>query len=67
MEQTTLKIEGMTCHHCVHAVQTRLSKMAGVKVDEVKIGSAVIERDPAVATMAAIAEAIADEGYTLST
>lgn len=67
MEQTNLTIEGMTCHHCVHAVQNRLSKMPGVKVNEVKIGSAKIERDPAVATMAAIAEAIADEGYTLST
>ncbi|MDE3053721.1 MAG: heavy-metal-associated domain-containing protein [Gemmatimonadota bacterium] len=67
MEHTTLKIEGMTCHHCVHAVQNRLAKMPGVKVGEVKIGSAVIERDPAVATIDAIAEAIADEGYTLST
>ncbi len=67
MEQTSLKIEGMTCHHCVHAVQNRLSKMPGVKVNEVTIGAAKIERDPQLASMAAIAEAIADEGYTLST
>jgi copper chaperone len=67
MEETTLKIEGMTCHHCVHAVSSRLAKMPGVKVDEVKIGSATIHRDPTLASMTAIAEAIADEGYTLAT
>jgi copper chaperone len=67
MEQVTLKIEGMTCHHCVHAVSNRLAKMPGVKVDDVQIGSAKINRDPELASMAAIAEAIADEGYTLST
>ena len=64
MEQVTLEIEGMTCQHCVHAVSTRLSKMPGVKVDEVQIGSARIHHDPAVATLDAIEEAIADEGYT---
>jgi copper chaperone len=67
MEQVTLKIEGMTCQHCVHAVNSRLSKMPGVKVDEVQIGSARLHRDPAVATLDAIEEAIADEGYTAFT
>ena len=67
MEQVTLEIEGMTCQHCVHAVSTRLSKMPGVKVDEVQIGSARIHHDPAVATLDAIEEAIADEGYTAFT
>lgn len=67
MEQVTLKIEGMTCQHCVHAVSGRLSKMPGVKVDEVQIGSATLHHDPAVATIDAIEEAIADEGYTAFT
>ncbi|HVA57938.1 MAG: cation transporter [Gemmatimonadaceae bacterium] len=67
MEQITLKIEGMTCQHCVHAVKGRLSKMQGVKVDDVQIGSATIHHDPAVATIDAIEEAIADEGYTAFT
>ncbi|HUX32588.1 MAG TPA: cation transporter [Gemmatimonadaceae bacterium] len=67
MEQVTFKIEGMTCNHCVHAVSSRLSKMPGVKVDEVQIGSATVQHDPAVATIDAIEAAIADEGYTAFT
>ena len=66
MEQVTFKIEGMTCHHCVHAVTSRLAKTPGVKVEDVKIGSATVLRDPALATIDQIEEAIADEGYTAS-
>lgn len=37
MEQTTLKIEGMTCDHCKKAVDEELRNLQGVqevKVDE---------------------------------
>ncbi len=64
MDQVHFKIEGMTCHHCVHAVTNRLAKTPGVKVDDVQIGSATIHHDPDVATIDQIEEAIADEGYT---
>jgi len=66
MEQATFKIEGMTCNHCVHAVSSRLAKTPGVKVEDVQIGSARIQHDPALATIDQIEEAIADEGYTAS-
>ncbi|RAZ79327.1 cation transporter [Planococcus halotolerans] len=39
MEQTTLKIEGMTCDHCKKAVDEELRNLQGVqevKVDEAK-------------------------------
>lgn len=64
MEQVTFKIEGMTCQHCVHAVTSRLAKTPGVKVEDVKIGSATVIHDLALATIDQIEEAIADEGYT---
>ncbi len=64
MEQVKFRIEGMTCNHCVHAVNSRLAKTPGVTVDDVQIGSATIHHDPAVATIDQIEEAIADEGYT---
>lgn len=64
MERLTLKIEGMSCEHCVRAVRGRLERTAGVKVDDVAIGSATIEYDPSRASVDAIEEAIADEGYT---
>jgi len=64
MESLTLTIEGMSCEHCVRAVRGRLEKTDGVKVDDVQIGSAKLEYDPAKTTIDEIEEAIADEGYT---
>ena len=64
MEKTHLTIEGMTCQHCVRAVENRLRNTAGVEVDNVAIGSADIRFDPAKTNLDDLAEAIADEGYT---
>jgi copper chaperone len=64
MERLNLKIEGMSCDHCVRAVRGRLERTPGVKVDEVTIGSALLDYDPAKTNIDDIEEAIADEGYT---
>lgn len=64
MERLNLTIEGMSCAHCVRAVRGRLERTPGVKVDDVQIGSAVVEYDPAATNVDDIEEAIADEGYT---
>ena len=64
MERLHLTIEGMSCEHCVNAVRGRLQRTDGVKVDDVTIGSAVIDFDPAKTSIDDIEEAIADEGYT---
>ncbi|HET9012029.1 MAG TPA: heavy-metal-associated domain-containing protein [Gemmatimonadaceae bacterium] len=64
MEPLHLTIEGMTCQHCVRAVDGRLRKTPGVEVTQVTIGSADLRFDPTRTTVDDIAEAIADEGYT---
>ena len=64
MERLNLTIEGMSCDHCVRAVRGRLERTDGVKVDDVKIGSAVVEYDPGKTNVDEIEDAIADEGYT---
>ena len=64
MEQLHLTIEGMTCQHCVRAVDGRLRKTPGVEVTRVTIGGADVRYDPARTNVDEIAEAIADEGYT---
>ena len=64
MERLNLTIEGMACGHCIQAVRGRLERTAGVKVDDVQIGSARLEYDPATTSVDAIEDAIADEGYT---
>ena len=63
MSRTTLKIDGMSCGHCVASVKKALEGLDGVKVEQVAIGTATVEYDPARATPERIAEAVNDAGY----
>lgn len=58
-----LKIENMTCRHCVATVQSALESIAGVTVDEVQVGSALIRYDPSQVERPRIVEALAERGY----
>lgn len=64
MTRTTLNIDGMSCGHCVAAVRKALEHLDGVTVQQVAIGSATVEYDPAVASPDKIVEAVNDAGYT---
>jgi copper chaperone len=64
MQSLNLTIEGMSCEHCVRAVQNRLVATPGVVVDEVRVGSARLRYDPDRTSVDQIEELIADEGYT---
>jgi copper chaperone CopZ len=63
MERVALKIEGMSCGHCVRAVDQVLKSLTGVQVEQVGVGSAVVSYDPAAVTPEQIREAISEEGY----
>lgn len=63
MNRTTLKIEGMTCGHCVASVKQALLELDGVKVENVAVGTATVEHDPAVVSADQIAEAVGEAGY----
>ena len=63
MERLRLEIDGMSCDHCVRAVSTALRALPGVAVEEVAIGRATVDYDPARTTPEQVMEAVADEGY----
>ena len=65
MDRITMKIDGMSCGHCVNHVKKALEGLDGVQVEQVNIGSATVAYDPSAASEAAIAQAIADEGYAV--
>ena len=68
MENITIKVEGMSCEHCVRAVSDVISGIAGtanVKV-ELKSKTASFSYDPARAGLDAIKSAIGEEGFTVS-
>ena len=66
MERIKLEIDGMTCGHCVSAVDKALKKVDGVTVENVAVGSATISYAPAAVSEARIAEAVEDEGYSVT-
>jgi copper chaperone len=66
MTRLTLDVEGMSCNHCVAAVDEALKEVPGVTTTEVRIGSATVDYDPALATVEALLDAVADAGYSAS-
>jgi copper chaperone len=62
---TTATIHGMTCAHCVRAVFTALTGVAGIANAQVSIGQAVIEHDGSMSP-AALREAISIAGYQVA-
>lgn len=63
MTHVTIQITGMSCGGCVRAVRNALSRMPGVQVQSVDIGSATISYDESRVTPQALAQAIRDAGY----
>jgi copper chaperone len=64
MHRITLHITGMTCGHCLHAVNEALNKAPGVQLESLRMGRAVVSYDEKATNQAAIESAIADAGYT---
>ena len=65
MDRITMKIDGMSCGHCVSSVDRALKKIDGVKVESVGIGNATVSYDPSAVSAEQIADAVADEGYAV--
>jgi copper chaperone CopZ len=64
MAKSVLKIQGMTCEHCVHAIQQSLLAVPGVKEVEVSLAEkkAVLTHD-GVLDLEATVQAVENEGY----
>lgn len=65
MRNVTLKVEGMSCNHCVNAIEGAL-KSLGAKGKVDLAGERVsVEYDESQLTLDAIKEAIEEQGYTV--
>jgi copper chaperone len=65
MDKVTLKVEGMSCGHCVKAVSGALSTIPGIAdiTVSLKDGTASFNHDPDRAPLDVIKAAITEEGY----
>lgn len=62
MSEKAFKIDGMTCHHCVKAVEVELDEI-GVENREVEIGSAKVKFDENKISESDVEKAIEEAGY----
>ncbi|WP_318507412.1 copper chaperone CopZ [Bacillus sp. T3] len=65
MENTTLQVKGMSCGHCVKAIEGSVGALAGVETVKVDLGagSVAVAFNSAVVTLEQIKETIDEQGY----
>jgi copper chaperone len=63
MRQLTLHITGMTCGHCLHAVNEALTAHPGTQLESLRMGRADLSYDENVTTPADIEAAVEQAGY----
>lgn len=64
--EITLKIEGMSCQHCVMSVKKAVDGVDGVKSSDVSIGGAKIVFDESRTDKDALVKAVEGSGYRVS-
>jgi copper chaperone len=62
---TRVRIDGMSCQHCVRAVFTALAAVDGISRADVTIGAADVEHDGSV-TVERLTEAVLVAGYVVA-
>lgn len=61
-----LKVEGMSCNHCVNSIEKNVGELTGVATVKVDLeNNEVAVQFDNVATLAKIKETIEDQGYDL--
>lgn len=62
-----LKVEGMSCNHCVNTIETNVGELSGVSTVKVDLANkeVAVEVDNA-ATLAQVKETIEDQGFDLA-
>ncbi|MBO1511345.1 copper chaperone CopZ [Metabacillus bambusae] len=68
MEKVTLTVNGMSCGHCVNAIEGNVGKLNGVSDVKVHLseGKVDVAFDSAVISLDAIKETIDDQGYDVA-
>lgn len=63
MQETIIKIEGMSCQHCVMQVKKALGTLGGINDSDVGIGTATVHYDESKVKKEDIEAAVEAAGY----
>jgi copper chaperone len=66
MQTVTLKVEGMSCGHCVNSVEGAVKKLGATGKVDLSGGSVTVDYDESKISLDAIKEAIEDQGYDVA-
>lgn len=68
MGSSIVKVQGMTCQHCVKAIEKRVSELDGISAVAVNLANAQVDVqfDETKMNLATIHAAIVDEGYVIA-
>ncbi len=68
MEQVTLKVQGMSCGHCVNSIEGSVGELHGVSKVKVHLekGTVDVEFNNQEVTLEKIKETIDDQGYDVN-
>ncbi|MFD1737653.1 copper chaperone CopZ [Bacillus salitolerans] len=68
MEKITLKVNGMSCGHCIKAIEGSVGELSGVNHVKVNLeqGTVDLEFNSAEVTLDQIKETIDDQGYDVA-
>ncbi|MBP1657190.1 MAG: Heavy-metal-associated domain [Bacteroidetes bacterium] len=64
MHEQEIRVDGMSCQHCVMAVQKALNEVPGITVKVVRVGAVVYATDDREHAESRVRAAITSAGYT---
>jgi copper chaperone len=67
VDRVTLQVEGMSCGHCVKAIENSVTAISGVDNVQVQLdsGTVNVEFNKGVVEVGQITNAIEEQGYTI--
>lgn len=63
MKNITLKVEGMSCGHCINSIEGALKTIGASGTVDLSGGTVAVTYDESKLTLTAIKEAIEEQGY----
>jgi copper chaperone len=66
MKNVTLKVEGMSCQHCVNSIEGALKTIGAKGKVDLASGSVTVEYDEGKLQLTSIKEAIEEQGYDVA-
>lgn len=63
MQEREVRIEGMSCQHCIMTVRESLQNVPGITVKVVRVGAAVFGADDPESALERVRAAITSAGY----